>query len=69
MRGRLEEARNKLHRAEEEKSCLQALLNERTHDGSRTQKLLHGKEKELELKHQEARQVRNHEIGIELVFF
>ncbi|XP_024909116.1 coiled-coil domain-containing protein 158 isoform X1 [Cynoglossus semilaevis] len=67
LRGRLEEARNKLHRAEEEKSCLQALLNERTHDGSRTQKLLHGKEKELELKHQEARQHRSqfHTLQVE----
>lgn len=57
LRGRLEEAREQLHRSREEKNGLQSLLDQ---EGRKSQELLREKDKELQLRHQEAEQARNH---------
>lgn len=57
LRGRLEEAKEQLHRSGEEKNGLQSLLDR---EGRKSQELLQEKDKELQLRQQEAEQARNH---------
>ncbi|KAF7663475.1 hypothetical protein LDENG_00210660 [Lucifuga dentata] len=54
LRGQLEVAREKLHRAGEEKTCLHALLEQRAQEGRKTQKVLEENKEELEFRRQEA---------------
>ncbi|XP_071339688.1 coiled-coil domain-containing protein 158-like isoform X2 [Trachinotus anak] len=56
LRGRLEEAREQLRRSGKEKNCLQALLDQRAQEGRNSQELLREKDKELQLRQQEAQQ-------------
>ncbi|KAM9360187.1 uncharacterized protein ABDE67_000820 [Symphorus nematophorus] len=56
LRGRLEAAREQLHRSGEEKTCLQALLEQRAQEGRKSQELLEEKNKEILLRKQEAQQ-------------
>lgn len=53
-------AREQLQRGGEEKTCLQALLEQRAQEGRKSQELLEEKNKELQLRQQEAQHVINH---------
>ncbi|XP_058492347.1 coiled-coil domain-containing protein 158-like isoform X3 [Solea solea] len=59
LRGWLVEAKEQLCRGEEEKNCLQALLDARTQEVRKTQELLREKDDELQLRQQEAQQHRS----------
>ncbi|XP_026177301.1 coiled-coil domain-containing protein 158 isoform X3 [Mastacembelus armatus] len=52
LRGQLEVAREQLHRAGEEKMCLQALLEQVAQEGRKSQELLWEKDKDLQLRQQ-----------------
>ncbi|XP_045889785.1 coiled-coil domain-containing protein 158-like isoform X4 [Micropterus dolomieu] len=54
LRGRLEVAMEHLRRGGEEKTCLQALLEQRVQEGRKSQELLEEKNRELQLMQQEA---------------
>ncbi|XP_055017604.1 coiled-coil domain-containing protein 158 isoform X3 [Boleophthalmus pectinirostris] len=56
LKGRLTVALEQLQRAEEEKTCLQALLENRAQEESKSQELLANKKVELKLKQQESEQ-------------
>lgn len=59
LRGQLEVAMEHLRRGGEEKTCLQALLEQRVQDGRKSQELLEEKNRELQLMQQEAHHVIN----------
>nr|XP_043882591.1 coiled-coil domain-containing protein 158-like isoform X2 [Solea senegalensis] len=59
LRGWLVEAKEQLCRGEEEKNCLQALLDARTQEVRKTQEHLREKDDELQLRQQEAQQHRS----------
>ncbi|XP_034547793.1 coiled-coil domain-containing protein 158-like isoform X2 [Notolabrus celidotus] len=56
LRGQLEAAREQLRRGGEEKSCLEALLEQRAQEGRKSQELLREKTKELQHRQQESQQ-------------
>ncbi|XP_029960354.1 coiled-coil domain-containing protein 158-like isoform X3 [Salarias fasciatus] len=56
LKGQLESTREQLHKAEEERSSLQALLERRAQEGSRSRELLRDKDEELRLRQQETQQ-------------
>lgn len=60
LREQLEEAREQFRRRGEERNCLQALLDLRAQEGRKSQELLQQKDEELQLRQQEAQQVRDH---------
>lgn len=57
LRGQLKVTKEQLHQAGEEKTCLEALLEQRDHEGRKSQELLWEKDKEFHLKQQETHQV------------
>ncbi|KAI3372621.1 hypothetical protein L3Q82_023094, partial [Scortum barcoo] len=57
LRGQLEAAREQLCRGREEKTSLQALLEQRVQEAIKSEELLEEKNKELQLRQQEAQQV------------
>lgn len=60
LRRQLEAAREQLRRGGEEKTCLEALLEQRTQEGRISLELLEEKNKELLLRQQDAQQVIKH---------
>ncbi|XP_022047196.2 coiled-coil domain-containing protein 158 [Acanthochromis polyacanthus] len=56
LRGQLEAAREQLHKAGEEKTYLQALLDQRAQEGRKSQELLREKDEELLFRQQETKQ-------------
>lgn len=57
LRGQLKVTKEQLHQAGEEKTRLEALLEQRDHEGRKSQELLWEKDKEFHLKQQETHQV------------
>ncbi len=64
LRGQLEAAKEQLRREGEEKICLQALLEQRAQEWRKSWEVLEEKNKEVQLRQQEAQQVKKSQVCV-----